>query len=244
MTDPFQHPAYDFDDPAVDEHGQYVLDLGPLDYHERGHAPTDAGYTTSSLTENWYTAPEIVEAVRTLYGGTIDLDPMSCAEANEVVRAERIYTAADDGLAREWHGRMMLNPPWANSKRAVEKLFAERAAGRVIGCVCVLNANAMTTRWFAPLLRYTLCVPSYRMRNYPSRAQAALGKGSAPVSGTVMVFVPGIEHTPFGDVPNGASLGLTIRFAEIFSDLGTILAMYRPPTAAADARAGEEHDGA
>lgn len=57
------------------------------------------------------TPPEWVEMARTALGGRIELDPMSEPEFNKVVRAERIYTKADCGLAQSWRcSTMLLNP--------------------------------------------------------------------------------------------------------------------------------------
>ena len=57
------------------------------------------------MSEDWYTHRVITELVRELYGGTIDLDPMSCAEANVTVRADLFYTAHQDGLRYPWTAR-------------------------------------------------------------------------------------------------------------------------------------------
>jgi hypothetical protein len=63
-----------------------------------------------SLTQEHYTPDHVVEAARRTLGG-IDLDPASCALANERVKAERWFGLPGDGLAEEWFGRVFLNPP-------------------------------------------------------------------------------------------------------------------------------------
>ncbi|MFB6214860.1 MAG: hypothetical protein ABEI54_03225, partial [Candidatus Bipolaricaulia bacterium] len=51
-----------------------------------------------SLTNEHFTPPKIVEAARETMGG-IDLDPASCAIANEkLVQAEKFFTEDDNGL--------------------------------------------------------------------------------------------------------------------------------------------------
>lgn len=194
----------------VNELGEVVLPgmEGPWKYQQpRGHGSGQ----TSSQSEDWYTHSEVVELVRELYGGTIDLDPMSCAEANEVVQAERYYTAEEDGLVQSWYGHMLWNPPWGGSdasavkKRGLKKLMWFYQIGHVKECVCILNANAMTTRWFAPLLNFPVCIPPRRIAHYGPG-----GKGGSPNSGTVIVYV-------------GPS---TERFSYTFRKLGRIMVPY------------------
>jgi hypothetical protein len=68
----------------------------------------------SSESTDHYTPKHIVEASRTVLGG-IDLDPASCALANELIQATAWYGPGsefgEDGLAEPWLGRVFLNPP-------------------------------------------------------------------------------------------------------------------------------------
>lgn len=70
----------------------------------------------SSESVEHLTPAYVVEPARAVVGG-FDLDPATTPFANEIVGAQYIYTAADDGLhapdgsLREWRGRVFLNPP-------------------------------------------------------------------------------------------------------------------------------------
>ena len=59
-----------------------------------------------------YTPAQYIEAARRVLG-EIDLDPASCEVAQRTVKAVEYFTAKDDGLEQEWHGRVWLNPPYA-----------------------------------------------------------------------------------------------------------------------------------
>lgn len=63
-------------------------------------------HSRSSLKEEWLTPPYILEAL-----GGFDLDP--CAP---IVRpwdmAKQHYTIEDNGLNKDWSGRIWLNPPY------------------------------------------------------------------------------------------------------------------------------------
>jgi hypothetical protein len=170
---------------------------------------------TSAISESWYTPRPYVDAVREVFGGTIDLDPASCAEANRTIRAEAIFTAESDGLRHRWHGRVYLNPPWGRQGRA-KKAFIQRAIdayerSEIAAAILALNSNATTSAWFAPLFAYPICFPNHRVAHYGPG-----GSGGAPNSGTVFVYL--------GPEPE--------RFADVFSRFGAVVPPAYPATRA------------
>jgi DNA N-6-adenine-methyltransferase (Dam) len=94
----------------------------------------------------YFTPSKYVEVARDVLG-EIDLDPMSCPQANRIVRATRIFTKAEDGLRQEWHGRVWLNAPFNRMRPSVQKLLHEYKAGRTTEAI-MLSISSTSTRWF------------------------------------------------------------------------------------------------
>lgn len=144
----------------------------------------------------WYTPPEFIAAARAVMGG-IDLDPASSEIANKTVSAFRIFTAADDGLAQEWGGRVWMNPPYEKGliDKFAEKLRDEVKAGRVEQAVVLVN-NATDTRWFATLCEVAsmLCFPTGRIRFLKPD-----GERGAPLQGQAVLYI-GDQREPFAGV--------------------------------------------
>lgn len=95
-----------------------------------------------------YTPAEYIEKAREVLGA-IDLDPATSERAQKTVQAAQYFTAKDDGLSREWHGRVWLNPPYHRelAPHFIAKLIAELAAGRVSEAIMLTN-NSTDTEWF------------------------------------------------------------------------------------------------
>jgi phage N-6-adenine-methyltransferase len=100
-----------------------------------------------------YTPEEYIDAARSVLG-EIDLDPATSAQAQQTVCASEYFTVEDDGLGREWHGRVWLNPPYHRelAPKFIDKLVEEYIAGRVAGAVMLTN-NCADTDWFDVAVR-------------------------------------------------------------------------------------------
>lgn len=150
----------------------------------------------------WYSPPQWVEAARRVMGG-VDLDPASTEVANQVIQAERFYTAEEDGLTRPWAGRVWMNPPYMQPAvdRFCARLAREVAAGSVAEA-CVLVNNATETAWFQTLVAEAaaICFPRGRTKYWHP------DKETAPLQGQAIVYlgtnIPSFrrEFLPFGFV--------------------------------------------
>jgi hypothetical protein len=111
-------------------------------------APDRADLQTGEM--EWYTPAVYIEKARRVLGA-IDLDPASCAQAQDVVGAEKFFTKADDGLAQKWHGRVWLNPPYAGGIVAAfaAKMVDEWTRGDLVGAFMLTNAYTETAWWHA-----------------------------------------------------------------------------------------------
>jgi hypothetical protein len=151
----------------------------------------------------WYTPDRYIALVRAALG-TIDCDPASNDIAQQTVRAIRYYTAADDGLSKEWTGNVFMNPPFQRELiiRFANKLLAELTAGHCTAAIVLLDSQT-SAAWFQRLLTAVdaVCYPDHRVR--------CLANGKDPGR-------PRISQTflYFGPEP--------ARFAVVFSAIGHV----------------------
>lgn len=74
---------------------------------------------SATSTDEWYTPIEIIQAL-----GSFDLDP--CAPVVPLwPTASVMYNKNDDGLTKNWQGRVWLNPPY--SRPLIEQFIAKMA---------------------------------------------------------------------------------------------------------------------
>jgi DNA N-6-adenine-methyltransferase Dam len=95
--------------------------------HEQHGAPVE-----------WYTPPEIFTAL----GLAFDLDPCSPPGGLPWVPASTHFDKSHDGLARPWHGRVWVNPPYDRETGNWLRRFVEHQHG-----VALVFAR-VDTKWF------------------------------------------------------------------------------------------------
>jgi len=153
----------------------------------------------NSGENEWYTPANLIDAARTVLGG-IDLDPASSDTAQKLVAAGTYYTAADDGLGREWLGRVWLNPPYSKDLigRFVDKVTAHGDAW------IVLVNNGTETQWGQKLLTHStaVCFIAGRVKFLDPA-----GNEGAPLQGQMLAYK--------GDDVD--------KFADVFAEFGVVL---------------------
>ena len=178
---------------------------------ERGDEPTKAALgreintrlNSFSGDNEWYTPARYVDMAREVMG-TIDTDPASNPTAQRAVRAATYYTAETNGLDKEWHGKVWMNPPYSNPEvqQFAEKVIAEYQSGRVTEAI-VLTNNSADTGWHRAMQDACtrMCTTTGRIRfESPTR------QGNSPAMGQSFFY--------FGDDPE--------RFKDIFSAIGNV----------------------
>lgn len=134
----------------------------------------------SSGDTEYYTPAYILDAVREVLG-EIDLDPASCEEANEYVRAKKFFTKDDNGLGFEWFGKVFMNHPFSRcgNLKWPKKLVDEFESGRVLEA-CSITFASTSEEWFQCLMRYPQCFvcPRTHYRRPNGKYANAVTKGS------------------------------------------------------------------
>ncbi|MEF2557592.1 DNA N-6-adenine-methyltransferase [Aurantimonas sp. C2-5-R2] len=150
----------------------------------------------------WYTPARYIEMAREVMG-QIDVDPASNPIAQATVKAGTFYTAETNGLDKEWHGKVWMNPPYSRGlmPKFAAKIVEEFESGRCTEAIILTN-NSADTAWFAALVGSAsgFCFTRGRI---PFESPTRKNGGGLPM---------GQVFTYFGPRPE--------RFASIFADVG------------------------
>lgn len=160
----------------------------------------------NSGNNEWYTPAEYIEAARSVLG-KIELDPASSEIANETVKAEMFYTAEDDGLSKEWMGKVWMNPPYSTEliHKFCSKLSGHYSNGNITEAIVLVN-NATETGWFNSLIEQAGAVvfPRGRVKYYTPAGEAGM-----PLQGQAIIYFgknAGVFREKFKCFGWGASL--------------------------------------
>ena len=139
--------------------------------------------SNNSGENSWYTPSKIINsAIKVM--GEIDLDPASSELANKTIKAKKYYTKKDNGLIKEWYGKVWLNPPYSQpdiddfSNAVLEKDYEE---------IMILVNNATETKWFQRLARKSDCI-CFINRRLKFIDKEGLSTGS-PLQGQVVIYI-------------------------------------------------------
>ena len=154
---------------------------------QAGEKPTDAlrAVADPAWSDEWYTPDYILDAARAVLGD-IDLDPASCAAANEAVQAKRFFAKEQDGLQQAWRGKVWLNPPYSYPQILdfCEALVQRYADGSVTEAIVLVNSGT-ETQWGQMLLSHgsAACFPASRLK-----FRRPEGKSGLPSQGQMLVY--------------------------------------------------------
>jgi hypothetical protein len=176
-------PAEDVNDLVEVERPQFATAMPP-DQQERNTHTTNI--LLSSKSNEWYSGDErLLKVLHGFFKDGIDLDPASCAYANETfIKAARFYSEEDDGLSQPWDAeRLWCNPPYGlddehqsnmgkwssrwldsvgNIGESVEDILD---AGMFVEGLLLVNAF-VGAKWFERLWSEAfICFPNFRLKH-------------------------------------------------------------------------------
>ena len=129
----------------------------------------------------WLTPKEILELFP-----VADLDPCAASEPRPWPTARTMWTVADDGLSKDWFGRVWLNPPYGRQIELWMKKMAEHSNG--IAITYARTDTGWFHKWVAP---YASAVFFFKGR---IRFHRASGERAAPATAPHMLISFGNDN--------------------------------------------------
>lgn len=127
-------------------------------------------------SDDWYTPRAIFDALNL----TFDLDPCSPGEGHWVP-ARHVFTKADDGLSRPWHGCVFVNPPFGGREGHIPWLERFLDHGNGIAIVRAYTSSG----WFHRHLPRAEMILFPRGKTKFVRPDGSIG--SSPGHGVVLI---------------------------------------------------------
>ena len=129
-------------------------------FERNGHTverPHSMAVHFSSDSAEHYTPEHIWRAAARVLG-RIELDPCSNDYLHPNVPADRVFTIADNGLARYWEGTVFMNPPYGRQIGDwVAKLIHSHVEDWSVKEAIALLPARTDTQWWRMLRDYPVC---------------------------------------------------------------------------------------
>jgi phage N-6-adenine-methyltransferase len=130
----------------------------------------------SSKTDEWSTPKQFFNEIVYKYG-EFDLDPCCTADS---AKAKKFYTKEDDGLSKEWMGKVWMNPPYGKYiKDWMRKAYESSLNGAVV--FCLVPARTDTEWWHKYAMKGDIIFIKGRLKFGGS-------KTSAPFPSVLIIF--------------------------------------------------------
>lgn len=166
-------------------------------------------------SSDWISPVDFIEAARNTMG-SIDLDPASDEEANQVVKAGKFFTKEDDGLKQTYFGNIWENPPGSPEKYKPSlvmpfwnKLIEERPnydQAIFLGFNAEFLRHSLGKKSKASAFEFVLCYPYKRIKFTPRGER----KAKSPTHMSVVVYIP-------------SKVNNTLKFYENFKSIGKVV---------------------
>lgn len=159
-----------------------------------------------NLNNEWYTPEYILDKAREVLG-QIELDPASCAIAQDRVRSLNYFTEEDNGLIHEWKGKVWCNPPYSATliKKFTAKFLEQYNNGNMVEGIMLTNSGT-DTLWNAPLSKgvqaYTIGRISFLQPDGTQKATGSRGQCFTYFGPNPDKFIEVFTRNNFCWVPN------------------------------------------
>jgi len=125
------------------------------DYIKRNLLPEDKSVHFSSQSSEWTTPQLIINKTIQLLD-EIDLDPCSNPDFPNIP-AKKHFKKGEDGLSKEWHGKIYMNPPYGGEiKDWINYLYEQYEKNNVQEAIA-LTPSRTDTKWFQKIKTYPRC---------------------------------------------------------------------------------------
>lgn len=118
--------------------------------HKMSNGHQAAKIARSNKTDEYTTPGDILQFAREILEvKNFDLDPATMPDNN--TKANKFFTKADDGLTKEWVGKIWINPPFSKNKEFIQKAIDSYHVGRADKIIYLTRSEYRTT-WARMLL--------------------------------------------------------------------------------------------